>query len=314
MKARDLFAGVGWDIAAQNLGWDVEGWEIDPATQVTRAANGLKTAGSDVLDVEALPGDSDIDIASPPCTTLSIAGSGTGRANMSAILRAVASYRDGHPVPYYRLAAETDPRAALVLEPLRVALLSRPTYLAWEQVPPVLPIWEDCADVLETRGGYSVVTGVLDAADYGVPQVRRRAFLLARRDGRAVRFPQPTHAGRHVSMAQALGWGMTQRPYYTLACSRASGGGPDKEKVGGSKARLGLYAERAAGRWVPHPTLDHDPSIRLTLADCAALQTFPPDFVFHGTSTQRFTQVGNAVPPLLACAVLAAVTASPRRR
>jgi DNA (cytosine-5)-methyltransferase 1 len=75
--------------------------------------------------------------------------------------------------------------------------------------------------------------------------------------------PAPTHSryyprtpekldesvARWVSMADALGWGMTARPYPTIACSRTTGG-PDKEKVGGSAARASIYAEQAAGRWV----------------------------------------------------------------
>jgi DNA (cytosine-5)-methyltransferase 1 len=44
------------------------------------------------------------------------------------------------------------------------------------------------------RAGYAVAHAVLNAADYGVPQRRRRAFFLAARDGIKPRFPMPTHA------------------------------------------------------------------------------------------------------------------------
>src|SRR5690606_37870098 len=77
----------------------------------------------------------------------------------------------------------------------------------------VLPLWSALAHVLE-RHGFSTWAGVLCAADYGVPQTRRRAVLMASRV-RAAMPPTPTHAempgmfGERpwVSMAEALGWG-----------------------------------------------------------------------------------------------------------
>src|SRR5690606_40016163 len=47
----------------------------------------------------------------------------------------------------------------------------------------------------------------------------------------------------------------------------------------------------------------------ITQAEAATLQTFPADFSWQGTKGKQFQQIGNAIPPLLAEAVLAAVTA-----
>ncbi len=79
----------------------------------------------------------------------------------------------------------------LVVEPLRWALALEPRWIALEQVPPVLPLWEAMAVVLRSRG-YSVATSILTAEAFGVPQTRKRAFLIASLDG-PVSMPRPTH-------------------------------------------------------------------------------------------------------------------------
>lgn len=270
MIADDYFGGAGgWDVACEILGIQITGYEIMDEARRTRAAAGLKTSEIiDVREVTTEPGAVDLQIGSPPCQSFSMAGKGAGRRALEAVLEVVTSYRNGHPMAYAEAAALMgDERTALVVEPLRLALEGRPMFIAWEQVPTVLPVWEACADVLR-RNGYSVVTGCLNAEQYGVPQTRKRAILIARRDGRHAHMPTPTHSlyygraperldpGVHkwVSMAEALGWGMTERPYPTIACSRTTGG-PDKEKVGGSGARKLIYDEYHAGRWI-----DEDPN------------------------------------------------------
>jgi DNA (cytosine-5)-methyltransferase 1 len=114
-----------------------------------------------------------------------------------------------------------DSRSLLTVEPLRWALALRPDWVALEQVPPVLELWELFGELLSGHG-YSCAVGVLSAERYGVPQTRRRAFLIANRRGR-VELPAPTHRSynpRHpdrvldeerellpwVSMATALGF------------------------------------------------------------------------------------------------------------
>ena len=79
----------------------------------------------------------------------------------------------------------------LVVEPLRWALALEPRWIALEQVPPILPIWQAMAVVLRDRG-YSVWTGCLSAERYGVPQTRQRAILIASLD-HEVREPPATH-------------------------------------------------------------------------------------------------------------------------
>jgi len=279
--AVDLFAGPGgWDVAAKWLGLRVMGVEFDDAACLTRKAAGLNTVKADVLDVDplAFKGVRGL-IASPPCQTFSTAGKGEGRKALDKVLAAIEEVAAGRD-PWDFIDVE-DVRTKLVLVPLQWAIALEPEWIAWEQVPTVLPVWEACADVLRSMG-YSVVTGNLSAEQYGVPQTRKRAILVARRNPRYDRcdadctvdcgackgngplrasLPEPTHThyskGKArqagdllpwVSMADALGWGMTARPYLSVAAGTEAGG-QDPAMIGGSGARRTLNGEREDGRW-----------------------------------------------------------------
>ena len=259
MRAIDLFAGAGgWDVAGSRLGWSIDRVEIMPEANATASAAGLTTIGHDVTEFRLQRDAYDVLIASPPCQTYSMAGNGEGRRNLGRVLAAVDHAHDLPSLDHEWHSL--DPRTRLVLEPLRLALESEPVFIAWEQVPAVLPIWEACGSVLQ-ECGYSVVTRVLNAEQYGVPQTRRRAVLLARRDGQEVRLPAPTHSRFHsrtperldpgvkrwVSMAEALGWGMTERPSMTVTCGGTDTGGAEPF---GNAARKGIRHELAEGRWV----------------------------------------------------------------
>src|SRR5690606_10027998 len=112
-----------------------------------------------------------------------------------------------------------DPRSVLTLEPLRWIAATRPRFVTLEQVKEVLPVWDAYADTLRAWG-YTVWHGVVHSEQYGTPQARPRAVLLARNDGHPVAPLAPTHSRFHtrtpsrrdpgtlpwVSMADGLGW------------------------------------------------------------------------------------------------------------
>lgn len=141
----DLFKGPGgWDVAADALGLDVTGVEIDDAACATSIAAGFKTMQADVAELDPL----DFAplwglIASAPCQAFSTAGLGAGRRALTAYAEAIKRMLAGDPMPREELdAACDDPRGHLILEPLRWALALMPTWIALEQVEPVLPLWE----------------------------------------------------------------------------------------------------------------------------------------------------------------------------
>jgi len=220
----DLFAGPGgWDEGCRYVGIDdVLGVEFDDAACETRYAAGHKTWQADIgavsdEQIRVLADELGVRglIGSPPCPAFSAAGKRGGMSDMDYLLDHVRLCADGRwrPVPERKWE---DGTSRLTLEPLRWALTIRPTWVALEQVPPVLPIWKEVARVLDSNG-WSTWTGVLNSADYGVPQTRRRAILMAHRDRPVAapeathdKEPQPTLFGPElepwVTMAQALGW------------------------------------------------------------------------------------------------------------
>lgn len=259
-------------------------------------------------------------IASPPCQTFSVGGKGAGRRALETVLLCIKAIGAGE-WPADLIAQTGDTRTALVLQPLHWALALRPEWLAWEQVPTVLPVWEACAEVLRSEG-YHVDTGILSAGQFGVSQVRKRAFLVARRD-RPVSLPKPTHSRFHsrhperldpgtkpwVSMVDAVGWGYVDRPAPTVMSTSARGG--PRGIDGGSGGWRAVVAAQKEGRWIPRPGYGRPGSrgelTTVPIPDLAALQSFPADYPWQGNASEITRQIGNAVPPALGHAVLAEV-------
>lgn len=163
----------------------------------------------------------------------------------------------------------------------------------WEDV--VLPGLERLFAVVEAR--------VLNAADYGVPQIRRRVITVA--GAAPVSWPLPTHSAEGglytqpwVSMAEALELDVPDD-----APRAAAGAWWHRESDPRCPSRtIGTRGNASITVWGrtggPSPTVTG--RRRLTVRECAILQGFPPDWPFSGTQKERYRQVGNAVPPPLA--------------
>ncbi|MDW4909173.1 DNA cytosine methyltransferase [Streptomyces sp. ADMS] len=273
----DLFAGPGgWSHALTVLGARDIGLEWDEWACKTRAMAGQLTIRTDVARYPTwiFPGRILGLIASPPCQAWSMAGKRLGLVDQPLVHQAVADLAAGRDTREQLLAACADERSLLAAEPMRylhaLNTVGEPEWVAMEEVPDVLPLWKQYAAILRAWG-FSVWVGILNAADYGVPQTRRRAILLASRV-RTAEPPPPTHAqlaepeslfgpgrARWVSMAEALGWGATDRPVPTVCAGGGPGGGPEPFPSGSRKT---LTDARARGTWAPRPDSEIVPASR----------------------------------------------------
>lgn len=210
----------GWAEGRRLLGLRTRaiGMEWDAAACATATAAGHTVVRCDVATMPTGPfvGRVAVKVDSPPCQAWSRAGKGLGLLDQPLVHQAVEDLARGRDTRAVLLTACRDPRSLLAAEPMRWHHDLRPETIVMEEVPDVLPLWRQYAQILRAWG-YSVWVGILNAADYGVPQTRRRAILIASRVREATA-PAPTHAEhprgedlfggrleRWVSMADALG-------------------------------------------------------------------------------------------------------------
>lgn len=245
----------GWSEGLRMLGLQDVGLEWDEAACKTRAAAGHLTVRVDVSSFVLAPLVGRVwgAVFSPPCTKFSAAGKQFGLKVMGLLASGIQRMFRGddcrrelrdqiYPAalaeqqaanakrrkPWTQDKVEAAARddafvTVLILEPARYlhALITGDAsggipleWAAFEQVPGVLPLWKVYAEELR-RLGWSVWTGILNAANYGVPQTRKRAVLIAS-SVRRVAAPDATHdedpahdlfgdcLKPWVSMAQAL--------------------------------------------------------------------------------------------------------------
>jgi DNA (cytosine-5)-methyltransferase 1 len=219
----DLFAGAGgWDEGLRDLGYTAVGIDVDRWACATARAAGHERIEADIAAIDPMEFAPVWGlIGSPPCQAYSTAGKNLGRFDKERVIACAHELAAGHDSRAEHLAACRDPRSLLTVEPLRWAVALRPRWITLEQVPGVLELWSLFAGLLAAHG-YDATAGVLSAERYGVPQTRKRAYLVASLDGPA-ELPAPTHRSynprhpdevreeerdllRWVSMADALGW------------------------------------------------------------------------------------------------------------
>ena len=166
---------------------------------------------------------------------------------------------------------------------------------------------------------------IAQASDYGVPQLRPRALLVALRDDVEGTFAWPEPVVGRVTVGETLvdlmgeeGW-----PYAEAWAQRANRIAPTL--VGGSKKHGGpdLGPSRAKAEWAtmgcdgsgladqaPGPDFPADHRPKLTVRMAARLQGFGDEWVISGGKTAQYRQIGNAFPPPVARGVGEAIAAA----
>lgn len=270
----DLFAGGG----GAALGLHAAGFEHvacverDASAAATLRAAGFPAVEADVrdLDYAALAGTIDVLWASPPCQAWSSANQHAGPKGAEDVAR------NGWPWT------------------LRIVRIIRPRWAIFENVKNARSYVERVV-VPELRAMFAhVAVWVLNAADHGVAQSRTRLFVIA--GPRAVAMPEPSPTRRTMRDAIAVGW---DRPSPCVMTNEWKGRPTDPSwwvKLNNASDALAIATQGARRK--------------LTLGECATLQTFPEGYPFVGDVESRYRQVGNAVPPMLAAVVARAVRAA----
>lgn len=268
-------------------------------------------------------GEPDVLIGGPPCQPFSKSGFwATGTTKRLADPRASTLEN------YLRVLEETQPRAFLMENVEGLGFKGKD-----EGLVHIRERLEEINAKCGTR--YVISTAVLNAADFGVPQLRRRLFIVGSREGSSFRFPKPTHAisddllieqQQHVTAWDALRsirlsksettslrmkgkWAnllpsVPEGQNYLWHTDRGGG-----EPLFGWRRRYWSFLLKLAKNspsWTiqaqPGPATGpfHWDNRLLSVREMARLQTFPKDVRIAGSYADAQRQLGNAVPSLLA--------------
>lgn len=233
----------------------------------------------------------DVIAAGLPCPPFSIAGQQLGNKDDRNLFPALL-----------RIVAETKPRA-VVVENVRGLLTRR--FDAYRS---------HIVIELQKMGFVTTYWQLLNAVHYGAPQHRHRSFLVALRTSNS--FIWPSEKGEPVTVGEALGEMMGSNGWYNADKWARQANRPAPTLVGGSLKHGGpdLGPTRARKQWAElgvdglgiadsPPERNFKGMPRLTIPMTARLQTFPDNWQFMGTKTQRYRQIGNALPSVMAAAV-----------
>ena len=323
----DLFAGaggltLGFELADRGFE-PILGVEIDPDAARTFKRNfGCPVFDDDIQKIDSFP-DAEIIVGGPPCQGFSPLGRDRDDASRAELNELWMEF----------LAA------VRAVRPLAFVIENVPQFQKSAQFAHLL---DDMASD-PTLKEYAYSYGVLNAAEYGVPQRRKRGIFMAVRGVEEVPWPpRPTHGleksqpFRTVRDAIAdlppeptdedLHWGRNPRAMSLERYMAVPEGGnrfdlranrPDLEPKCWANKPTGT-TDVMGRMWWDEPSLTirteffkpekgrylHPEEHRpITHREAARLQSFPDSFEFEGSKIQVARQIGNAVPPLLGVAI-----------
>ena len=296
MNVVSLFSGCG----GADLGFVQERFNIIfsndndlSACRIYEKNLGVKPIHDDIQNIKKFP-KADVVIACNPCQGFSQIG-----------------MRD-----------EDDSRNILYRQIFRCLQQSKPKYLISENVKGLITLYGGKFFRRMRQGfnrcGYKTKWKIINAKSFGVSQNRERVFIVGVRKDLKVdfNFPKPTHDG-------------IQNPYVTLRQTIGNLPKPKSSEYYPSKHWTFFYMSRnrrrgwddvsytiqTQGQYIPlHPSSppminrslnewvfsDKNKSRRLSIMECARIQSFPDSFKFIGSLPEQYRAIGNAVPPLVA--------------
>lgn len=335
LKLISLYAGCG----GLDLGFEAAGFEVAAAVELDRDAvatlqanRSWKVLDSDIHDISSEEilraaslkvGEADALIGGPPCQPFSKSGYWANGDTLR-----LDDPRAGTLEAFLRVLRDLQPRAFL---------LENVEGIAYEGKRDALDLLTRTIEAInsERRTSYSFSMAKLNAADYGVPQLRERVFLIGARDGGTFRFPSPTHGPSeqpglfddlepYTTAWDAIGdldspadpalevtgkWAellpsIPEGQNYLWHTARG-GGLP----LFGWRRRYWTFLLKLA-KGLPSWTIQAQPgpatgpfhwkSRRLSAEELCRLQTFPKGYTVKGDLRSVQRQVGNAVPSALA--------------
>ena len=271
-------------------------------------------SGGDVSDFDGVVADLEplidtpfdgVFMGGPPCQPFSIAAN-------QRFSRSGSNFK--------RVGFAHEKNGNLLLDYVRLIVRFRPKVFVVENVPGLRDLdgGEQLNAAIEilTDNGYVVEKPVvLNAADYGVPQFRERLFVVGSRTNGEFSLPAKLP---HIGAASVLSLDTDGLPNHETRSHKAGSIDRYMRLKYGQRDHLGRVdrldptlpsktviagGTNGGGRSHLHPEIPRTLSVR----ECARLQTFPDNYVFLGPTARQFTQVGNAVPPVLAATLATSV-------
>ena len=333
LKVVSLFSGLGGiDYGLEAAGFKTvfaTDFDIDCCTTIAtnrdwhvECADIHDVTSNEIFEFGGLDeGECSLLVGGPPCQPFSKSGFGSETQP-----KGLKDKRSNTIAEFFRIAAELEPRVFMIE--------NVPQFASDVQVQRYLA--RKTAELnLITRSKYKLNFIKLNCADYGIPQLRRRVFIVASRDGSTFNAPLSTHAESAIPRL-----GIKKHKSTWDALSRISISKQEKEllRVGGRWGELLdsipagenylWHTRRGGGRpifkwrsrfwhfllklhpeqpsWtIParpgaHTGPFHWDNRRLAVDELAALQTLPKEIKIYGSITSAKKQIGNAVPSAIA--------------